>query len=109
MSEVWDEMKQANPVMRTVSIGASAAVLVDRSDFRVALIISAPDGARLVIGWDNDVSTTRGINLPIGSPPLCLTLQDQGRLIRGPVWAVAPGGTVVVTYAEALHPCACLQ
>lgn len=107
--DTWDEMRQANPVMRRAGVGATAVVLVDRSDYRVSLIVGADVAQDLYLAWDSAPALGSGILLKAGSVPLLLTLQDHGRLVRGPIWCISPGGAVTVSWAEALHPCACLQ
>ena len=109
MDSTWDEMKQANPAERKVSVGVTATLIAEISDFRVAMIVSTGGALALYLGLTPDVSSGKGVCLDTGNLSLSLSLPLHGRLLRGPVWAISPGGAQTVTVWEVLHPCPCLR
>lgn len=109
MPDVWEEMVQAERSEQRFAVSATAVNIVSVSDFRVALVVSGGGSIGYILGFGPNVAAGSGVAIPAGGAPVTLTIQDHGRMVRGPIWAISPGGAQTITVWEALHPCPCLR
>lgn len=113
MEYIWTEQRQANPAQRIVTVGITSTPLVDWSEDRTALIISLMDEDTVWLSLTNPAVISRGIEIAraAGSPnpPLHLTLPLHGRLVRGPIFAIAGAAPSTVVIWESIHPCGCMH
>ena len=79
-----------NPVTNTVGT-TPTKVLNNNPDRILALLVNltANDG---YVGFDNEVSATRGIPVPSNGGSLTLLIDEDGELVIQETYAVCPGG-----------------
>jgi hypothetical protein len=106
---VWEEMKQAKQAQTQYTLGNAWTQIVPISDFRVSLVISAVGSDDVFLSLSQNAPLGTGIGLVSSVVLIKLTLVHDGRLVRGPIYACCPSGSVTVTVWEALHPCPCLR
>lgn len=100
LETVADEVK-VSPITST------AKILVPYNANRVALVIGAITGDSLWLGMTSGVDVDKGIMIPMSTAPLKLTLTEHGRLVHGPIYALASSGNNTVTYWETHLACKC--
>lgn len=86
----------------TVPVGTGVGVLVPANKDRYTLIISAPETNPLWLTWEPAAAAGTGIRIAAGSPPVMLSIQEHGALVRGPIYASIPLGAETITFAESI-------
>lgn len=113
MESTWEEQRKANPAQRIVTVGITSTQLVDYCEDRTSLIISLNTEDSVWLSLGNPAVAGRGIEIArtAGSPnaPLQLTLPLHGRLVRGPIFAIAGAAPAAVCVWESIHPCGCMH
>lgn len=89
-----------NPVC--ASILAGAHIVARENADRFALLVVNLDGAAMYLGWDSEVSTTRGILVDAGGGFVSLVADEDGELVGYETYLYsAAGGNIFVVETEA--------
>lgn len=80
-----------------VSVGTSLSVLVPNADNRISLVISAPTQGNVYISVNPNDAGTNGIQLSAGMPPLQLTIQSHGGIVRKRLYVVGSASGITVS------------
>lgn len=102
MEPEWTSLntqKRSKAVSRTVSVGATAAVVVPYDGDRVALSFSVHSGT-CFLAIRQEAADNVGIRLTADHGPLLLSLAEHGAIVHGPWSVIRPAGGGTIGIAE---------
>jgi len=103
LTERWKgpTYSRVNPVTPTVATTATR-VFRNHPDrvMLLAINLSSYDG---YIGFDTEVSSTKGILVPASGGFFELLLEEDGELVTQEVYAISPGGSATWYFVEVLR------
>ena len=82
--------------------GVAARPVLSGSDKRVALILGSPLAGTITYLDGSGVVSGLGFNVGAGQPPLILTIQDNGDIVRHQWWAIADAAARLHCVGETL-------
>lgn len=75
--------------------------LIGANAHRMALLVTAPNGQRVTLGFGEHPTLDNGPTIAAGGMPLLLTLRDFGQVIQHPIFAIISGaGALPVGFVE---------
>lgn len=96
---VLNQQKRSLASTRTVTVTATAAVVVPRDMDRTALLLSCHSGT-IYLSLSSASADLQGLQLTASSGILRLSLAEHGALVFGPWSAISPGGNTTMGIAE---------
>ena len=88
------------------TVGASASTILGANAHRRKLTISPPAAGRVTLTFNNTAVLDQGLTIAVGVPPVMITREDYGDLLRGSISAIgdAAGRTIgILEYFDAPH------
>jgi len=83
---------EVNPV--TSSVGTSVTQILREDPARIAVIIINLGAYPLYVGFDPEVSASRGIRVPANGGHFTMFWEEDFDLVANAMWGIAPDGAV---------------